>query len=272
MSRAGDNSGGAILERQVLRMGVEAAEQAARGEDYRPTLVEQAQVLFAADGGAGVATWTPSTGTVQLSSCGSPPLSQEYLTKAQVFAPSHPGFSQMARLGHSATVRVSDYVDLPEFWTTECYWWMHGFCDGRYSVSAALQTGNALTFVALHRTAGDFTDVEVALLGRLQGLLAAALTFRRALDSASQRLQGAGAVAAGGVRGPAALCTDYRPTKREAEVLALAAEGWTNRQIGRRLGITERTVRKHLGNLYDQAGLRGRAAAAAWWQQRASHG
>jgi DNA-binding CsgD family transcriptional regulator len=59
----------------------------------------------------------------------------------------------------------------------------------------------------------------------------------------------------------------YQPTRREAEVMALTCEGWTNEQIGRRLGITERTVRKHLTAVYDKAGVRGRAAAASWWQR-----
>ncbi len=70
---------------------------------------------------------------------------------------------------------TSNHVHPPEFWTTECYWWMHGFCDGRYSVCAAVQSGESLTFVAMHRTRRDFTDLEMIALCRLQHLLAAAL-------------------------------------------------------------------------------------------------
>ncbi len=50
-------------------------------------------------------------------------------------------------------------------------------------------------------------------------------------------------------------------------MLTLAAAGWTNVRIARRLGITERTVRKHLSSVYEQSGRRGRAAAAAWWAE-----
>ena len=108
---------------------------------------------------------------------------------------------------------------------------------------------------------------------------AAALAFRAALDETIDLLQnGENALphtrdaVSGGLRSPAlnsaaGLCTDYRPTRREAEVLALTAEGWTNQQIGRRLGIAERTVIKHLEAVYDKAGVRGRAAAAVWWQR-----
>lgn len=56
-------------------------------------------------------------------------------------------------------------------------------------------------------------------------------------------------------------------TARELEVLALAGAGLTNYQIGRRLGVTERTARKHMGAVYAKTGLSGRAAAAAWWER-----
>jgi DNA-binding CsgD family transcriptional regulator len=69
------------------------------------------------------------------------------------------------------------------------------------------------------------------------------------------------------LEGPARPQSDA-PTHREAEVLALVARGLTNEQIGHRLGITERTVRKHLGAVRDKTGLRSRAAAAAWWRRR----
>jgi DNA-binding CsgD family transcriptional regulator len=56
-------------------------------------------------------------------------------------------------------------------------------------------------------------------------------------------------------------------TVREGQVMDLVAEGLTSEQIGRRLGIAERTVRKHLSAVYTKAGLHGRAGAAAWWQR-----
>jgi DNA-binding CsgD family transcriptional regulator len=61
-------------------------------------------------------------------------------------------------------------------------------------------------------------------------------------------------------------------TVREGEVMHLVAEGLTSEQIGRRLGIAERTVRKHLSAVYGKAGLNGRAAAAAWWQRNEGQG
>ena len=50
-------------------------------------------------------------------------------------------------------------------------------------------------------------------------------------------------------------------TEREKEVLTVAAEGLTARQIGRRLGVRERTVTTHLGRIYRKLGATSRVAA-----------
>ncbi|WP_308010040.1 helix-turn-helix transcriptional regulator [Isoptericola luteus] len=50
-------------------------------------------------------------------------------------------------------------------------------------------------------------------------------------------------------------------TEREAEVLALVAEGLSNRQIGERLYITTKTVSVHVSNLLAKLGASGRAEA-----------
>lgn len=50
---------------------------------------------------------------------------------------------------------------------------------------------------------------------------------------------------------------------RERAVVELVAQGLTNAAVGRRLGISGRTVDKHLQHVYDRLGVRGRAAAAA---------
>ena len=53
-------------------------------------------------------------------------------------------------------------------------------------------------------------------------------------------------------------------TARERQVAGLAAAGMTNRQIGRRLGISERTAERHMENLRAKLGARSRAQVAAW--------
>jgi DNA-binding NarL/FixJ family response regulator len=50
-------------------------------------------------------------------------------------------------------------------------------------------------------------------------------------------------------------------TDREREVLQVAAEGLTARQIASRLGLRERTVTTHLGRIYSKLGVGTRVAA-----------
>jgi len=53
-------------------------------------------------------------------------------------------------------------------------------------------------------------------------------------------------------------------TVREREVLTLIAEGKTNRQIARQLGVTERTARTHVSNILAKLQLTSRTQAALW--------
>jgi DNA-binding NarL/FixJ family response regulator len=52
-------------------------------------------------------------------------------------------------------------------------------------------------------------------------------------------------------------------SQRELEVLALIAEGATNRQAAAKLFISEATVKTHLLHVYEKLGVRDRAAAVA---------
>jgi DNA-binding NarL/FixJ family response regulator len=51
---------------------------------------------------------------------------------------------------------------------------------------------------------------------------------------------------------------------REREVLLLVADGLANKQIATRLGIAERTVKVHLGNVFRRIGVADRTSAALW--------
>jgi DNA-binding NarL/FixJ family response regulator len=53
-------------------------------------------------------------------------------------------------------------------------------------------------------------------------------------------------------------------TPREADVLRLVRLGLANKQIGRRLGISERTVKAHLTSAFQRIGVADRTQAALW--------
>jgi DNA-binding NarL/FixJ family response regulator len=51
------------------------------------------------------------------------------------------------------------------------------------------------------------------------------------------------------------------PSRREMEILLLAARGMSNRQIASRVGISEATVKRHLANMYPKMGVSSRGEA-----------
>lgn len=53
-------------------------------------------------------------------------------------------------------------------------------------------------------------------------------------------------------------------TAREAEVLGFVARGMSNRQVAQTLVLSEKTVARHLANLYTKLGVASRTAAAAY--------
>jgi DNA-binding NarL/FixJ family response regulator len=53
-------------------------------------------------------------------------------------------------------------------------------------------------------------------------------------------------------------------TPREREVLGLVREGLANKQVARRLGISERTVKAHLTSVFQRIGVTDRTQAALW--------
>jgi DNA-binding CsgD family transcriptional regulator len=57
-------------------------------------------------------------------------------------------------------------------------------------------------------------------------------------------------------------------TPREAEVLKALVSGARSAQIAAQLGITERTVKSHLANIYQKLGVDSRSAAVALAMQR----
>jgi ATP/maltotriose-dependent transcriptional regulator MalT len=52
-------------------------------------------------------------------------------------------------------------------------------------------------------------------------------------------------------------------TAREREVLSLMAQGETNREIAGELGLSPKTVNRHVENIFDKFGVSSRAAAVA---------
>jgi len=88
------------------------------------------------------------------------------------------------------------------------------------------------------------------------------------LDAAAAALQAIGAAGdldrIGRLRREQAAAGQPPLTAREVEVLRLIAAGLTNRGIADRLGISEKTVARHVSNLFVKLDLSSRSAATAY--------
>ena len=67
----------------------------------------------------------------------------------------------------------------------------------------------------------------------------------------------------GPTTGSSAAMDSFRLTPRELEVLGWVSKGKTNRDIGEILGMSPRTVNKHLEHIFEKLGVETRTAAAA---------
>ena len=66
---------------------------------------------------------------------------------------------------------------------------------------------------------------------------------------------------------PAPVCGQRTPgglTKREIDILRRVAGGATNKQVAEQICISEKTVSRHLANIYGKLGVSSRTAAVAW--------
>lgn len=53
-------------------------------------------------------------------------------------------------------------------------------------------------------------------------------------------------------------------TRREAEILELVSQGYSNGQVGKMLWVTEQTIKFHLSNIYRKLGVSNRTEATHW--------
>jgi DNA-binding CsgD family transcriptional regulator len=92
----------------------------------------------------------------------------------------------------------------------------------------------------------DFTTAEQTSLRELASRLAMPLQIAAALDDDVRRIALA---------------------PRQSEILSRVALGWTNKRIGRDLGISPATVKTVLERLFRVSGSANRAALVEWWRR-----
>ncbi len=114
------------------------------------------------------------------------------------------------------------------------------------------------------------------LLDTLSLLIAQARAYERALPAENFQARAVAAVmgqlAQQAINEAHDLCEQLRVaespasilSKRELEVLRLAAEGCTNKEIAYRLGLSKHTVQFHLNSIFGKTGAASRAEAVAY--------
>jgi DNA-binding CsgD family transcriptional regulator/tetratricopeptide (TPR) repeat protein len=145
----------------------------------------------------------------------------------------------------------------PELWSRAADGWdrMHRPAAEAY---ARLRLGEALSLV------GDEPGATEALAGARR--IAVALGARPLSDEAEAIARAAGLTADAlvGVAGG----DGYGLTPREREVLGLLTAGWSNKEIGSELGISQKTAEIHVSNVLRKLGVERRVEAATLAVQR----
>lgn len=237
---------------RLAQRGSELCHALADGQDVVPEVLE----LLARGVGTDMVSWScirfDGAGTT-LQQHGRGPLDEHGVAAWERLLPSHP-YAVHLLTDPAPRPRLTDLVDLATFERTEVYEVCLRPHGDRYQAGFVLDRApDRLTLFALWRAGRDFTDEEVAPVQLLAAALAASLRVR-------DNLTALGALAQDG-------CPPARSlTPRQAEVVALVAQGLTNDQIAHRLGLSARTVRKHLEVLFARTGVRSRTGLAVAWR------
>jgi DNA-binding NarL/FixJ family response regulator len=133
---------------------------------------------------------------------------------------------------------------------------------------------------ATARIRAQFPDVHIVILtsfsdrGRIEAALGAGAIGYLLKDATQVELESAITAAAKGDAPLAAKVAKVLVTKpdpaeaalspREREVIELIAAGMSNKQIGRRLGVAEATVKAHVTSIFRTIGASNRTQAAQW--------
>jgi predicted ATPase/DNA-binding NarL/FixJ family response regulator len=175
---------------------------------------------------------------------------------------SKPLYTEALRIAQRIDDRVAEYSSLDAL---GC----HAASSGQARLAAqllgaaeAVRTGAGASVIAIHAPLlAQAAESAIVALGasrfesefKAGTRLSRSVAIRLALGEPAQGATAASDDVGGGVLG-----------KREAEVARLVADGLSNKQIGGRLFISERTVDSHVHSILNKLGFSSRTQIAAW--------
>ena len=167
---------------------------------------------------------------------------------------AHPLVRAHGRNPRAATRRISDLVAAADFRRTPLYNDYYRPIRVEHAMAVPIHVErNVLVSFVFNRSGRDFSDRDRACLESIRPHLGNLYRLSRRLE---------GPRAAWGVPSARSNCAGGVPlTEREREVLHWLGGGKTDRDIAAILGISPRTVHKHLQRIYEKLGVETRTAA-----------
>jgi DNA-binding CsgD family transcriptional regulator len=151
----------------------------------------------------------------------------------------------LIRAARPEALRLSDFLTRRQLHRLDLYNLLYGPTSVEYQMAFTLPApaGQVIGF-AFNRGRRDFSERDRIVLDAVRPFVA------RAYERVT-------------IPSPRLRTSELGLTRRQAEVLRHLAAGFSNAQIARRLAVSERTVAKHLENVYARLGVTSRTAAVA---------
>jgi DNA-binding CsgD family transcriptional regulator len=176
-------------------------------------------------------------------------LSRELLEAFDRHFEHHPLVRYHAHERGPGARRISDSIPFTKFRESGLYNDYYRRLGIDHVVALPLHVDNErLVSFVLNRSGRDFGERDMAALNAVGPALAALYRQLKSLEE-MRNVLGRRQAALGAL------------TAREREVLGWVAAGKSDQQIGAILGVSPRTVQKHLQNVYDKLGVESRTAA-----------
>jgi DNA-binding CsgD family transcriptional regulator len=173
----------------------------------------------------------------------------------------HPLVNHYRDTGDDRPAKISDFLSRPRFHALGLYADFFRHIPVEHQIGVSLPApGRKVVGLAFNRARGDFTETERDLLILLRDHMATALLRAYRRQRARQALT-AGTSPAAGIPADPAAREPIALTEREAQILQLVALGRTNIAVARALGVSPRTVAKHLEHIYRKLDVTSRASA-----------
>lgn len=176
-------------------------------------------------------------------------------------AHENPLIAHFARTGDTRPYRFSDVISRRQLHALALYQECYAEIGLEHQIAFIIKVSDTShVAIALSRKARNFTNTERTLLDHARGYLIQ--IYRNALAHS--------ALLAAQSEPPTAAMTarllERRLTPAETEVLTHVAHGQSNADIAAALGVSERTIGKHLQRTYHKLGVanRSQAATIAW--------